>query len=187
MRPIERVFLAGPDRFAPGAPHLLARQREACAAAGLVAVQPPALESGSEPPGELQARMLYAETISQVRGADAVIANLSPWRGAGCDPATAYLTGFAAALGKPVFAYLNVADQDEADHRDRVDAVLGAVLDDEGVWRDPEGAEIEDFGLPEGALLWAEARRFYVIVTPEPLADLTGLDLCLQALLAYAD
>ena len=42
-------------------------------------------------------------------------------------------------------------------------------------------------GLPEAAILWAEARRFIVIVTQEPLADVTGLELCLEALRLYAD
>ena len=116
-----------------------------------------------------------------------MIANLTPWRGPGCDPAAAYMAGFAAALGKPVFAYMNLADEDEADHRDRVEAYIGAVLDEEGRWRDPDGAEIEDLGLPEASLLWAEARRFYVVVTPQPLEELSGLELCLEALRLYAD
>ena len=36
-------------------------------------------------------------------------------------------------------------------------------------------------------MLWAEARRFYVIVTPEPLTDLHGVEFCLEALRAYSD
>ena len=36
-------------------------------------------------------------------------------------------------------------------------------------------------------MLWAEARRLYVIVTEDPLGDLTGLQLCLEALRLYAD
>ena len=35
--------------------------------------------------------------------------------------------------------------------------------------------------------IWAEARRLYVIVTEDPLGDLTGLQLCLDALRASAD
>lgn len=186
MRKIERVFLAGPDRFSPDAAFVEARQKALCEEAGLVAVAAPEPDTAAEA-GELQARAHYAETISRLRGADAVIANLTPWRGPGADPATAFLAGFGAALGKPLFAYMNIADESEADHRDRVEAHLGAVLDEDGVWRDPDGAEIEDLGLPEAALLWAEARRFMVIVTPEPLADVTGLELCLQALALYAD
>ena len=185
MRKIERVFLAGPDRFAPEAEGLRLRQERLCEAADFVPVFAPDPDPASEP-GELQARALYAETIARLRGADALIANLSPWRGPGAEPATSYLTGFAAALDKPVFAYMNVADEAEADHQTRVDAYLGAVLAGDGAWRDPDGAEIEDMGLPEAALLWAEARRFVVIVTPEPLGDLKGLEVSLEGLRLYA-
>ena len=68
-----------------------------------------------------------------------------------------------------------------------MEAYLGATLGEDGLSRDPDGALIEDLGLPEGALLWAEARRFIVIVTPEPLSELTGLELCLEALQLYAE
>jgi nucleoside 2-deoxyribosyltransferase len=86
-----------------------------------------------------------------------------------------------------VFAYMNVVDEEDADTRGRVEAMFGAVLGDDGRWRDPDDCEIEDFGLPENLMLWAEARRFYVVVTPHPYADITGLQLCLEALQLYAD
>lgn len=66
-------------------------------------------------------------------------------------------------------------------------AHLGAAPGEDGAWRDPEGALIEDLGLPETAMLWAEARRFYVIVTSDPFEELAGLELCLEALKLYAD
>ena len=71
------------------------------------------------------AREIYADSIARLRQCDAVVANLTPWRGPGADPGTAFEVGFAAALGKPVLAYLNVADEDEADHRARVEALFG--------------------------------------------------------------
>jgi hypothetical protein len=36
-------------------------------------------------------------------------------------------------------------------------------------------------------MLWAEARRLFVIVTPDVMSDVTGLELCLQALREYVD
>ena len=187
MRKLQRVFLAGPDRFTPAAAFVQARRKAVCEAAGFVPVLPPEPAEIGDDDGELHARAFFAETIGRLRGADALIANLTPWRGPGADPETAYLAGFAGALGKPVMAYMNILDEAEADHRDRVEGHLGAVLDEQGVWRDPDGARIEDLGLPEAALLWAEARRFMVIVTDEPMEDVTGLELCLEALRLYAD
>ena len=50
-----------------------------------------------------------------------------------------------------------------------------------------DGAEVEDLGFPEALMLWAEARRFFVVVTPDPFAETAGLELCLQALKLYAN
>ena len=186
MRRIERVFLSGPDLFMPDGPELLAAKRELCAASGLEGVHAdPAAGEGQ--PAELRARIVYADVISRLRGCEALIANLTPWRGPHPDPGTVFEAGFAGGLGLPVFAYLNVGDPDDADHRDRVAASMGAVLDTQGDWRDPDGGLVEDLGLPESLMLWAEARAFHVVATPDPLGDVTGVALCLEAMRAYAD
>ena len=125
--------------------------------------------------------------MANLRASDAVVANLTPWRGPGCDPSTAFEVGFASALGRPVLGYLNLDDEADADYRCRVEAWIGATPDAAGVWRDANDCEVEDLDLPESAMLWAEARRLFVIVTPDPLNDLTGLELCLEALREYED
>ncbi|HYF23364.1 MAG TPA: nucleoside 2-deoxyribosyltransferase [Caulobacteraceae bacterium] len=187
MRRINSLYLSGPDRWFPGAQVHARRQRDLCAAAGFVGVTAfDGLLTETEP-SEAMAREIYADRVGRLRACDAVIANLTPWRGPGCDPGTAFEVGFASALGKPVFGYLNVADEDEADHRERVELMIGAQPDDDGVWRDIYGCEVEDFALPESLMLWAESRRLIVIVTPEPLHDLTGLELVLDTVRLYAD
>ena len=190
MRRFSSIYLAGPDPYLPDGEALIQRKRELCEALGLTAVpsRKPAPEDGSSGrAGELQARVLYTEALQALRDADAVIANLTPWRGPDCHTATAFEIGFASALGKPVFAYMNVEDEGEAEYLGRVEAMLGAEVDANGVWRDPDGCEIEDLDLPESLMLWAEARRFYIIVTPDPLGDATGVELCLDALKLYTD
>ena len=187
MRRITSVFLAGPDLWFPQGEVLIAQKREMTEQAGFIGV------AGREGPltetlnTEAMAREIYADTLIRLRSCEAVIANLTPWRGPGCDPGTAFEVGFAAALGLPVFAYLNVGSEAEADYQARVEAYVGAELDADGRWRDPEGCEVEDFGLPEGLMLWAEVRRLVAIVTPDPLGDLTGLEVCLDQLGLYAD
>ncbi len=184
---IASLFLSGPDLWFPDSAELIDRKRTLCREAGFDAVTARDGEHVEKAATEALARELYAGALGAIRRSDAVIANLTPWRGAGCDPATAFEAGFASALAKPVFAYLNVLDDDEADYCDRVQATLGAMPDEAGVWRDADGCEVEDFGLPESLMLWAEARRVYIIVTPEPFADLTGLEMCLEAMKLYAD
>ena len=187
MRRIATLYLAGPDVFFPDAADLLARKQELCAAAGFAAVTPHTAELVESEPSEAMAREIYAADVARLRRADALVANFTPWRGPGCDPGTAFEAGFAAGLGKPVFAYMNVPDEDSAEHRWRILEWVGGDLGEDGRWRDEEGCEIEDFGLPENLMLWAEARRLYVIVTPDPLFDLTGLELCLEAVKLYAE
>ena len=187
MRRLKTLYLAGPDRHYPDAEALIARKRALCEADDRTARFGGDDVGLSFAAGELQAREAYAGALANLRGSDAVVANLTPWRGPGCDPSTAFEVGFASALGRPVLGYLNLDDEADAEYRARVEAWIGAAPDEAGVWRDANACKVEDLDLPESAMLWAEARRLFVIVTPEPLNDLTGLELCLEALQEYED
>jgi nucleoside 2-deoxyribosyltransferase len=187
MRRIRSIYLAGPDQHLRQAISLASEAQLLCEAAGFSVLTPGPEALTEREPSEAMAREIYAQRVARMRQADAAIANLTPFRGPHCDPSTAFEAGFFSGLGKPVFAYMNVASEGEAELTERVDAYLGAEADEHGVLRDENGAAIEDFGLPEGLMLWAEARRLYVIVTPDPEADLTGLQLCLEAVKLYSD
>ena len=187
MRRISTVFLAGPDVFYPDAPDLFARKHALCTAAGFTGLSADEADIVEQEPSEAMAREIYAAAIARLRRADAVIGNFTPWRGPGADPAVAFEAGVASGLGKPVLAYMNVPVEEDAEYRSRVLDFVGGDLGPDGRWRDSDGGEIEDFGLPESLMLWAEARRLYVIVTADPLFDLTGLELCLEAMKLYAD
>lgn len=186
MKRLASLYLAGPDRWFPDAEAHALRRKALCEAAGFRPLTQ--MDAGGSDPdaSELMAREVYAETASRIRRADALIANLTPWRGPGGDAGAAYAAGFAAGLGKPVFAYLNVTSDQEADYRTRVEMLMGAAPDGAGVWRDAQDCEIEDFGLPESLMLWVEARQFFVIVTDDPIGELAGLELALEAVRRYA-
>jgi len=186
MKRMQILYLAGPDQWFPEAEAHDLRKRALVEAAGFTPLTAFDVRASETEASEVMARELYAETAQRMRQADAVIVNLTPWRGPGCDPAAAYAAGFAAALGKPVFAYLNVSDDVDADYRERVARLIGAQPDEAGVVRDMDGCEVEDLGLPESLILWAEARRFFVIVTADPLTELAGLELALEAVRQYA-
>jgi nucleoside 2-deoxyribosyltransferase len=186
MKPVRSLWLAGPEAWLPDFDIQASRQRALCLEGGFE-VLPPARMPIGDTGDELEARHFYAARMAQLRQADAGVINLTPFRGPAADTATVFEAGVLAGLGKPTFAYLNVTSELRAEYVARVDADLGAVLDQGGVWRDSEGCMIEDHGLPETVMLWGEARRLFVIVTDDPLRDLTGLELCLEALALYAE
>lgn len=187
MRRIRTLYLTGPGLPAAHAEAVAQQARALCEEAGFQAVTADTQALIERDPSEAMAREIYAERVARMRRADAAVVNLTPFRGPHCDPSAAFEAGFVSGLGKPVFAYMNVPTEEEAELRARVDAYVGAEFDEDGIWRDDQGVAIEDFGLPESLILWAEARRLYVIVTPDPEADLTGLQLCLDAVKLYAD
>ena len=187
MRPVRSIWLAGPEPWLPDAVAQAARQRALCADVGFTGLTAPAIVESNPDDSEIQARELYAERMAKLRQADAGVVNLTPWRGPSCAASAAFEAGVLAGLGRPVFAYLNVADESEAEYVDRVEAHVGAQRDEAGVWRDGDGCVVEDFGLPETMMLWAEARRLFVIITDDVLHDLTGLEMCLDALALYAE
>lgn len=186
MRPVRSLWLAGPEQWLPDSEAQAARQRALCLEAGLEAIVPAHLPPG-EGGDEMEARQFYAARMAQLRQADAAVVNLTPFRGPSADTATVFEAGVLAGLGRPIFAYLNVASEVQAEYVARVDTLLGATLDATRIWRDGDGCMIEDNGLPETVMLWGEARRLFVIVTQDPLRDLTGLELCLEALALYAE
>ncbi|MFZ5668031.1 MAG: nucleoside 2-deoxyribosyltransferase [Pseudomonadota bacterium] len=186
-RRIETLYLAGPEVWFPNVGAHFSTRQAMCEAAGFAMLLPDASALTAREPGEVMAREIYAERVARMRAADAGIVNLTPWRGPAADPGAAFEAGFLSGLGKPVMAWMNISYEGDAEYKDRIDAHLGAQLDEDGLWRDAEGCLIEDFGLPETVMLWAEARRLFVIVTPDPLGDVTGLQFCLDALRQYEE
>ena len=187
MRRIESVYLSSPAVHLELAGAWALQARALCVASGFTAlIQTPELLLEREP-SEAMAREIYAARAALMRQSDAGIVDLTPFRGPHCDPAVAFEAGFLAGLGKPLFAYMNLLNEDEAELSERVAAYVGADLDGGGVWRDLDGAAVEDFGLPESLMLWAEARRLYVIVTSDLQGDLAGLQHCLEAVKTYLD
>ena len=187
MARIRSIYLSGPALPATYEAPVKAETRLMCEGAGYAALGLDGDPLIEQSPSEAMAREIYAQRVSRMRQADAAIVNLTPFRGPHCDPAAAFEAGFFSGLGKPVFAYMNLISEEDAELKSRVDFFVGAEPDEQGIWRDDFGAPVEDFGLPESLILWAEARRLYVIVTPDPESDLTGLQLCLDAVKLYAD
>jgi nucleoside 2-deoxyribosyltransferase len=146
-----RIYLAGPEVFLPNAREILQLKRELTRAAGLVPVSP---GDTSVPP--LTDRHALGLTISRIDeelmdGADAIIANLTPFRGLAADTGTCFELGYMCARGKPAFGYTNIAD----DHYARTLALYAGtiVTGADGHKRGPDGLSVEDFDMVDNLML----------------------------------
>lgn len=138
-----KAYLAGPDVFRPDALAWAEAARKQCYAAGVKALIP--LDNDA-----YTAAGIYAHNIAMIRAADAVLANLNPFRGAEPDSGTCFEVGYALALGKPVFGYLAEAGSSA----DRVARWQGHPLEvRDGRRYDRDGQLVEDFGLPLNLML----------------------------------
>ena len=101
------IYLAGPDVFHPKAIELGELKKEICKQYGFDAIFP--TDDVDDSVWSLdkisQGRVIRQACIDSMLKADCVVANMTPFRGAGMDGGTAFEMGFMDALNKPVFAY----------------------------------------------------------------------------------
>jgi nucleoside 2-deoxyribosyltransferase len=184
-----KVYLAGPDVFLPDPIGMAERKRAICAAHGLTGIFPvdnhPDHPGGGEVPLWLH---IYRRNEAHMRGADAVIANLTPFRGPSADPGTVYELGFMRALGKRLAGYSNAADGLLA--RTRAHAGPAATQAPDGTWRDAEGMAMESFGLGDNLMIDGgiqEAGGVFIrraVPEAERWTDLAAFEACVKALAA---
>jgi nucleoside 2-deoxyribosyltransferase len=141
-----KAYLAGPVVFHPAAKALLKYLCEMCAEQGLEGVAPvePSAEQLALPPLELAA-LIRRENMVKIGECDIVIACISPFRGPGADPGTAWEMGYAEGLGKPVVAW----SEDTRPYKERVPHDQDK---DGRVFCRQHGMVVEDFGLGENLM-----------------------------------
>ena len=147
-----RVYLAGPDVFLPDAEALGGRKKEICARFGLIGLFPLENESneargGSGMPPSLR---VFRGCTEMMEDADAVIANLTPFREASADAGTVYELGYMASRGKICSGYSNKRDR----YADRIERASSVAPDCGGlVSLDCEGHVIENFRLADNLMI----------------------------------
>jgi nucleoside 2-deoxyribosyltransferase len=178
-----RIYLAGPEVFLPNAREVGSEKRRVAAEAGFEGVFP--LDNALDLAGLAkveQARRISLANEGLMRSCDALIANLTPFRGVSMDAGTAFEVGFMRALGRPVAGYTNTVDH----HLDRARAFrAGAALPFDA---DRPDVEIEDFDLAENLMIEIAIRESGCSVVRnrvergEEMTDLAGFRQCLDEL-----
>ncbi|MDR4306483.1 nucleoside 2-deoxyribosyltransferase [Chelatococcus sambhunathii] len=179
-----RVYLAGPEVFLADAVAVGAAKKDVCRRHGLEGLYPLDQSMEGVAPDRLT-RAIFAANVDAIRRADAVIANLSPFRGIGADAGTVWEVGFAFGLGKPTLCYSN-------DPRPLFDRTVEGVDDlqtlADGRVFHPDGMSIENFGLADNLMIEeAIADSGSLFLKPEggearDLADLALFETCVRAL-----
>ncbi|MBK1659410.1 nucleoside 2-deoxyribosyltransferase [Paracraurococcus ruber] len=146
-----RIYLAGPEVFLADAAAIAAAKRAICAAHGLIGVFPLDPPPAAPDPALPDWLRIYWANEAHIRGCDALIANLTPFRGPSADAGTVYELGFMRALGRPVFGYSNIAQR----FAQRTLAALGghARRRADGAWEDGEGMAVEEFDRHDNLML----------------------------------
>jgi nucleoside 2-deoxyribosyltransferase len=175
------IYLAGTDVFLPDAHGMGALKKELCARQGFKGAFP--LEAELSLEGDCaMSRAIFDANVATIRRCDAVVANLTPFRGPSADAGTVFEVGAAFALGKPVFGYANVVK----DYRARVEEAYGALEIRDGRHFAADGMNVEDFGLPDNLMIVEaiRAQGWEMITRETPRAaiftDLAAFELCLR-------
>jgi nucleoside 2-deoxyribosyltransferase len=141
-----RVYLAGPDVFLPDAVDIGRRKAELCALHGLAGLYP--LDKAIDLAAKDASLRIFRGNETMMLEADAIIANLTPFRGPGADAGTVYELGYMAGRGKLCLGYSN----DPSSYVDRVREFTDVTSRD-GRLVDALGLTVEDFGLADNLMM----------------------------------
>ncbi|CCD97554.1 nucleoside 2-deoxyribosyltransferase [Bradyrhizobium sp. STM 3809] len=174
-----KIYLAGPDVFLPDAVEIGRRKVAICDRHGLIGLYP--LDNSVDLAAADASRQIFHGNEAMMQDADAIIANLTPFRGPGADAGTVYELGYMAGSGKLCLGYCN----DPAAYADRARRFT-AVSGQHGRLVDAEGLTVEDFGLPDNLMMIhaLDVHGAPLVLPRERPADvwhdLTGFEECVR-------
>ncbi len=142
-----KIYLAGPDVFLPDAIEIGHRKAAVCARHGLIGLYP--LDNAIDLTASDASLAIFSGNEAMMDAADAIIANLTPFRGPSADAGTVYELGYMAGRGKLCFAYSN----DPAIYAERVARSFAVTKAAGGHLIDGDGLTVEDFGLPDNLMM----------------------------------
>jgi nucleoside 2-deoxyribosyltransferase len=162
-----KVYLAGPDVFLPDAKRVGQLKQDICKRYGLQGLFP--LDGNPPDDGGPLSRRIFRANTELMDRADAIVANLTPFRGASADAGTVYELGYMLGKGsKLCLGYSNAAKSYVDKVRERMD--VRAVGDR---FRDADDLEVENFGLMDNLMIihGLELAGHALVVPRQPVAD----------------
>jgi len=173
-----KIYLAGPDVFLPDAVEIGQRKAAICARHGARGLYP--LDNEINLAAHDISLTIFKGNEAMMDASDAIIANLTPFRGPGADAGTVYELGYMAGRGKFCLAYSN----DPSSYAERVARFATVTKSADGHLTDGHGLTVEDFGLNDN-LMMIHALDLHgaPLVTPRQAPadiwhDLTSFEAC---------
>jgi nucleoside 2-deoxyribosyltransferase len=174
---MKQVYLAGPDVFLPDALEIGRQKIEICRRHGLTGLYP--LDNIVDRKAADASLQIFKANEAMMDQADAIIANLTPFRGPGADAGTVYELGYMSARGKFCLGYSN----DPTVYADRVRRFT-KITAHNGRLADADGLTVEDFGHNDNLMI-IHALDLYgaTLVLPRETPtdiwhDLTAFEVC---------
>jgi nucleoside 2-deoxyribosyltransferase len=171
-----KVYLAGPDVFLPDAVEFGRRKVDLCGRYGLTGLYP--LDNKIDLAAADASLQIFRGNEAMMNEADAIIANLTPFRGPGADAGTVYELGYMAGREKLCLGYSN----DPSRYAKRV----AELKTRDGRLTDAHGLTVENFGLADN-LMMIHALDLHgcPLVAPRQPAediwhDLTSFETCVR-------
>ncbi len=182
-----KIYLAGPDVFLPDAIEIGKRKVAICARHGVRGHYP--LDNAVDLKASDASLAIFKGNETMMDAADAIIANLTPFRGPSADAGTVYELGYMAGRGKFCLAYSN----DPVLYVERVKRFGAVTKSDDGRLTDSNGLTVENFGLPDNLMMIHTldlhgAKLVIPVKAPADIwNDLTAFEACVVLAAARAD
>lgn len=158
----KRIYLAGPDVFASNAKSYGEWMKNICKDHGLMGLFPLDGDITDAPSDDSLKRKfqkacdIRRHNIELIKSSDAMIANMSPFRGPSMDVGTAYEMGIAEALGIPVIAYSN----NRAPYKVKLGRYSKFHRLGDTTYAD-DGMTVEDFGVTDNLMVGCTVDHVY--------------------------
>jgi nucleoside 2-deoxyribosyltransferase len=173
------IYLAGPDVFLPDAIEMGRRKAVICTRYGVTGCYP--LDNVIERAAADASLQIFKANEAMMDACEAIIANLTPFRGPGADAGTVYELGYMAGRGKLCLGYSN----DPSIYAERV-REFTQIKGCDGRLIDSHGLTIEDFGHTDN-LMMIHALELHGVPLVLPRAkpadiwqDLTAFEVCVR-------
>lgn len=151
---MKKIYIAGPEVFEKNAVQIGKDLNKLCKEYGFEGLYP--LDNEIEFITKKQtAQKIFEANVNLIQNCDIVIANINDFRGKEADSGTVWECGYASALGKEVYAYM-----------DNTNAYINRFKDDEkhldkeiNMIVDESDKIIEDFDLPINLMLGCSIKK----------------------------